>query len=107
MYLLSHLGDPSLTSAMMAKSQLKPTTIEVWHRRFGHASVKTIRNVLANNLVDGLVIRGELSASGLCEDCVYGKHASRPYDAEVEPEKAPNDCVHVDLWGPSSVTSLG
>lgn len=107
MYLLGTLADAECTAAMVARSQMKPTTLEVWHRRFGHASVKTIKNALAKDLVDGLVIKGELNVSGVCEDCVYGKHASRPYDAEVVPEGAANECVHIDLWGPSSVSSLG
>lgn len=107
MYLLSTFSGTGAPSAMIAKSQLKPTSLEVWHRRFGHASVTAIRNALSKDLVDGLVIKGALNVPGICEDCVFGKHTARPYDAEVEPEGAPNDCVHVDLWGPSSVSSLG
>ncbi|KAG6827349.1 hypothetical protein H0H92_012147 [Tricholoma furcatifolium] len=58
-------------------------------------------------LVDGLYIKGPLTVPGTCEDCVYGKHVSRPYDAKVEIEAHPNQRVHIDLWGPASVVSLG
>lgn len=97
MYLLSTLGSPGHHIAMTAKSLQKPVSLEVWHRRFGHASVKTIKTTLAKNLVDGLEIKGDLMVPGICEDCVFGKHSARPYDAEVLPEGAPNDRVHVDL----------
>lgn len=107
MYLLSSLGPLDRPAAMTARSLAKPTTLEVWHRRFGHASVKVIREALTKNLVDGLNIKGDLTVAGLCEDCVYGKHAARPYDAIVEPKGSPNNRVHIDLWGPSSVPSLG
>ena len=38
---------------------------------------------------------------------MYGKHASRPYNAKVVLEGTANECVHIDLWGPASVSSLG
>ena len=57
--------------------------------------------------MDGLAIKGDLTVPGLCEDCVYGKHAAHLYDAEVKPEGAPNSCIHIDLWSPSSVLLLG
>lgn len=42
MYLLSSLGDKNAPTTLIAKSQLKLTTLKVWHRCFGHASIKTI-----------------------------------------------------------------
>lgn len=107
MYLLSSPEVLDGPTVMTARSLTKPTTLDVWHRRFGHASVKKIREALAKNLVDGLDIRGNLTVAGLCKDCVYGKHAARPYDATVIPEGLPNDRVHINLWGPSSVQSMG
>lgn len=107
MYLLNSLREVKKPTALIARSQMRPTTLEVWHRHFGHASVKTIKEVLARNLADGLVVKGDLQVPGLCEDCIYGKHASCPYDGEVTPEGSPNECVHINLWGPASTTSLG
>ena len=107
MYLLSKLGGSNSPKALVARSQIKPANLEIWHRRFGHASIATIKGMLAKNLLDGLVVKGQLTVPGICEDCIYGKHAARPYNATVEPEGAPNDCVHIDLWGPASVMSMG
>lgn len=87
MYLLGSLGGTNTPSAMTARSQMKPTTIKTWHRHFGHLSMKTIRKVLADNLVDSLEIKGNLTAPGLCEDCVYSKHASIAIPVAVKQEE--------------------
>ena len=64
--LLEVLDGPTV---MMARSLTKLTTLDVWHRRFGHASIIKIREALTKNLVDGLDIRGNLTVAGLCKDC--------------------------------------
>ena len=106
MYLLSTLRGLSGPTALTAKSQILPTSLKVWHRHFGHASMKAIKTVLAQNLVNGLVIKGDLTVPGLCEDYIYGKHACQPYDTEVKPEGSSNKCTYIDLWGLLSILSL-
>lgn len=86
---------------------MKPTTLEVWHRHFGHASVKTIQEVLAKDVVDGLVVKGKLAVSSICEDCVYGKHVACPYNTKVKLEGTSNNCIYINLWGLASILSLG
>ena len=109
MYLLTaYDGEArSAVQAMTASSLNAPAEIDVWHRRFGHAGIMSIRNLATKALVDGLNVKGDMEAKGLCEDCIYGKHTAHPYDAEVEVKTEPNQCVHIDLWGPASVVSLG
>ncbi|KAG6838355.1 hypothetical protein C0991_012361, partial [Blastosporella zonata] len=81
MYILSNLegtgnpGPPTPT-VMAAQSLNVPVILDTWHRRLGHAGVTAIRNMAKKDLVDGLVIKGDLDVEGLCEDCVYGKHAT-------------------------------
>lgn len=58
-------------------------------------------------MVDGLKIKGDLEVKGLCEDCIYGKHTSRPYSGKRETESKPKECMYIDLWGPASTKSLG
>ncbi|KAJ3496002.1 hypothetical protein NLJ89_g10543 [Agrocybe chaxingu] len=59
------------------------------------------------DLVDGLHITDGDGAPWMCEDCIYGKHASRPYDENYTPETELLALVHVDLWGPAQVRSTG
>lgn len=84
------LGTPGVLdgpTVMTARFQNRPTTLDVWHRRFGHMSIKTIRDALSKNLVNSLDIKGNLTVTGICEDCMYSKHAAWPYDAVVELER--------------------
>ena len=52
------------------------------------------------------MIRGDLTMPGICEDYIYGKHTTHPYDATVEPKGTPNNHMHIDLWGLASVTLM-
>ena len=65
-----------------------------------------IWSVVRNNLVDSLVVKGDMEVKGLCEDCIYGKHTTHPYDSKQDIEQHPNDCVYIDLWGPASTKSM-
>lgn len=67
----------------------------------------TIKKALVKDLVDGLVVKSDLTISSICEDYIYGKHTMRPYDAIVKLKGAPNNHVHVNVWGPASVPLLG
>ena len=93
-------------SAHTARSQNRPTDMEVWHRRLGHVGVDSIKSLKSKNLVDGLEITKN-EVNGLCEDCIQGKHTRRPFDEVVTPEKEPMERAHIDLWGPAQVQSLG
>ena len=63
--------------------------------------MSTIREMSRKRLVEGLSITGDMDIPGKCEDCILGKHAARPYDEEVL------ERVHIDMWGPASVRSVG
>jgi len=63
--------------------------------------------MMTENLVDGLNICGELSIGGLCEDCIYGKHAAHLYNNNKPREKNVLEHVHINIWGPSQVQSAG
>jgi len=93
-------------TAFMAQSKRKPTSFATWHRRLAHAGAETICQMITENLVDGLNICGELSIGGLCEDCIYGKHAAHPYSDNKLREKNILEHVHIDIWGPSQVQSV-
>ena len=58
-------------------------------------------------MVSGLHIQGRSSAPGLCKDCIYGKHTTRPYDGTSEDVWMAGEKVYIDLWGPALVVSLG
>jgi hypothetical protein len=81
------------------------TKLLLWHRKFGHASMKVLRKMIRNGAVKGM----ELSLLQLpvdhklnCEVCIRGK-SHRQSHSKTRPEhyKASEvlDCVHSDLSG--------
>ena len=78
-----------------------------WHRRLGHIGDSGLQRLVSRKLVDGLDIKGPASCSTLCLDCVYGKHARRPFTQWIKPETEPLERVYIDLWGPAQVDSIG
>ena len=113
MYLLD-MGNPLINvmgqggpAAISARSHEKPIGLDTWHRCLGHAGMSTIKELLRKELVDGLIIEEDGNAPGKCEDCILGKHAAWLYDKEVEPKDEVLEHIHVDLWGPASVKSVG
>lgn len=108
MYVFEEAEPEQDVTAMPAKSHEKPTSIDQWHRRFCHFGICTIKDMSSKQLVDGLdITQGSKEATGMCEDCVYGKQTNRPYDEMVSPETEMLEHVHMDLWGPARVTSTG
>jgi len=93
-------------TVFMAQSKQKPTSFVTWHRCLAYAGAETIRQIMTENLVNGLNIYGELSIGGLCEDCIYGKHAAHPYSDNKPREKNVLEHIHIDIWckGTSSIT---
>ena len=97
---------PPEPQAYAARSHNKPTDLETWHRRFGHASEAGVRELASKGMVEGLNITS-LETRGRCEDCIYGKHARRPFDEVVTPETEVLERAHLDLWGKACVQSMG
>jgi hypothetical protein len=85
----------------------KAVPYEIWHHRLGHIPVDTVAKMSSNNLADGLKTSGEAKLKGICEDCLYGKHAMHPFNNTVERETDALECIYVDIWGPASTQSAG
>ena len=105
MYILEPTNSPpNQTLAMTSSAQ--QTSLEQWHRRLTHCSPLTIKEMMSENLVDGLRISGD-RLTGKCEDCIMGRQTHRPFDRETEKDIPPLGLVAFDLWGPSRVQSAG
>jgi len=78
------------------------------HRRLGHVSVNTIRTLIRNNVVAGLQLLND-SSPFFCESCEYAKTTRKPINKERQAEQASafGDEVHLDLWGPSPLATIG
>ena len=54
----------------------KAVSFDTWYCQLVYIGLNTICIILFNDLVDELNIQGDLSISGLCKDCIFGKYAT-------------------------------
>ncbi|KAF5328838.1 hypothetical protein D9619_011448 [Psilocybe cf. subviscida] len=101
--------DDILPTAYISRSLSKATDLETWHRRLGHVSEATIMKMMKGEMVIGLTNETltRKCTVGKCEDCIFGKHARRPFDYEVVQVRDVLALVAIDLWGPARVRSTG
>jgi len=99
--------EDALIYANIAQCSQKPASFATWHHRLGHAGEEVICAMIQSNAVDGLNTYGDLKLEGLCEDCVFGKHTTRPFYTNTARETEVLECIHIDIWGPAQVQSAG
>nr|GEZ59929.1 hypothetical protein [Tanacetum cinerariifolium] len=78
----------------------------LWHRRLGHLNFKTINKLVRHNLVKGLPSK----CFGIDHTCVAclkgGQHSASCKTKLVNSVSKPLHTLHMDLFGPTSVSSL-
>ena len=76
----------------------------LWHRRLGHISEKGMKMLLSR----GKLPEFKSINFDMCESCILGKYEKVSFLKIGKTPKAEKlELVHTDLWGPSSVASLG
>jgi hypothetical protein len=97
LYMTTNIRDTVVVADASANSKL-------WHLRLGHISEKGMKVLLSKGKLPEL----KSTESNLCEGCILGKHKRLSFTTvgrTPKPEKL--EMVHIDLWGPSLVESLG
>ncbi|GJX74055.1 putative ribonuclease H-like domain-containing protein [Tanacetum coccineum] len=78
----------------------------MWHRRLGHLNFKTMNKLVRNNLVRGLPSKS-FENDHTCVACLKGKqHKASCKTKLVNSVSKPLHTLHMDLFGPTSVSSL-
>nr|GEV49022.1 putative ribonuclease H-like domain-containing protein [Tanacetum cinerariifolium] len=78
----------------------------LWHRRLGHLNFKTINNLVRHNLVRGLPTKC-FENDHTCAACLKGKqHKASCKTKLVNSVFKPIHTLHMDLFGPTFVSSL-
>nr|GEZ22781.1 ribonuclease H-like domain-containing protein [Tanacetum cinerariifolium] len=79
---------------------------ELWHRRLGHLNFKTMNMLVRHNLVKGLPSKC-FDNDHTCVACLKGKqHKASCKTKVVNSVTKPLHTLHMDLFGPTSVSSL-
>ena len=91
-----------------AAAVLEIVDIITLHRRLGHISLDTIRNIIRNNIVTGIQLIDD-KPSFFCESCEHAKAMRKPINKERQSDLAEafGDEIHSDLWGPSRTATIG
>lgn len=87
------------------QSKHKAVTFDVWHRRLGHIGMEVLRRMIKEKLVDSLNVVGNTEMEGMCEDCIFGKHTTHPFNDQIPAKTAPLQRVYINIWGPAPVLS--
>ena len=85
-----------------SKVESKSDTLQLWHERLCHQSVRHVKEFLKNlnvNIVD--------DGSFFCEGCAYGKHHRSSFHDKIECATKPREIIYTDVCGPMEVESLG
>ncbi|KXJ68982.1 hypothetical protein RP20_CCG000687 [Aedes albopictus] len=82
--------------------------LELWHRRFGHLSDKSLEELMRNDMVSGLPRKNSSMKNNTvaCEPCIAGKQTRKPFSVgEGRRSSRVLERVHTDVCGP--VTPVG
>ncbi|GJT16266.1 putative ribonuclease H-like domain-containing protein [Tanacetum coccineum] len=78
----------------------------LWHRRLGHIKFKNINKLVKDNLVRGLPTK-RFENDQTCVACIKGKqHRASCKSKVLTPITKPLFMLHMDLFGPTFVSSL-
>ena len=53
--------------------------VSLWHRRFAHLNLDSVKLLIRSDLVDGLTIKSSEKPHTICEPCLAGKQHRNPF----------------------------
>src|SRR5215216_5364975 len=75
----------------------------LWHCRLGHISVKRMKKLHADGLLESL----DYESFDTCEPCLMGKMTKTPFSGTMERANDLLEIIHTDVCGPMSVEARG
>ena len=77
-------------------------SLALWHARLGHASFSRVQQLVSRGLL------GSVSTENFdCVSCQLGKQPTLPFNTSESISTDIFNLIHFDVWGPSSVSSIG
>ena len=79
------------------------TSIDGWHKRLGHPSIKIVHHLVKNF---SLSISSTKTLSSLCHSCSINKAHQQPFRVNSLQSHEPFELIYTDVWGPASYTGI-
>ncbi|XLU82308.1 hypothetical protein S245_005728, partial [Arachis hypogaea] len=90
------------SSAYLVSKCNQNNTVDLWHKRLGHSSLKTVMDVM-NKI--SLHFSSHSAANHVCEICPLAKMHRLHFSLNDTVYMTPLELVFVDIWGPAPVIS--
>ncbi|GJR54823.1 putative ribonuclease H-like domain-containing protein [Tanacetum coccineum] len=101
---MKNIVPKEILTCLVAKATLDESML--WHRRLGHINFKNINKLVKDNLVRGLPTK-RFENDQTCVACLKGKqHRASCKSKVLNPITKPLFMLHMDLFGPTFVSSL-
>ena len=104
MFLVDNLRLPFVAPVSVAAAVTVSSipSLALWHARLGHASSSRVQQLASRGLL------GSVSTENFdCVSCQLGKQPALPFNTSESISIDIFDLIHSDVWGPSSVSSIG
>ena len=95
-------GKMVVSSSQMVANVHERASIDGWHKRLGHPSLKVVHNLVKNF---GLPITSKKLPS-LCSSCSINKAHQQPFRVNSLQSHVPLELIYTDVWGPASYTRI-
>ena len=99
LYVLNGCYFPSVNMYSICIAKTDKT--KLWHLRLGHMSLKSLKALSNQGYLGSMHVR----SLDFCEPCVLGKQNRLSFHKGTHLAKVCLDYVHVNLWGPSQVST--
>nr|GEU65157.1 hypothetical protein [Tanacetum cinerariifolium] len=101
---LNNIAPHKNLTCLVAKASIDESML--WHKRLGHLNFKTMNKLVRNNIVKGLPSKS-FGNDHTCVACLKGKqHKASCKTKLVNSVFKPLHTLHMDLFGPTSISSL-
>ncbi|CAI7888649.1 unnamed protein product [Closterium sp. NIES-54] len=77
------------------------------HRRMGHVALPILQQLVKNEMVAGIRVKGEPDEVLGCPTCIQAKFTRYPFSSSEATAKAPLDEVVMDVVGPLNLGAAG
>ncbi len=96
-------GKMVASSSPMVANVHERTSIDGWHKRLGHPSLKIVHNLVKNFC---LPVTSKQNFSSLCSSCSINKAHRQPFRVTSLQSHAPLELIYTDVWGPANYTGI-